>query len=50
MDTNDDVRDGEVAVTLAEIGIAEAVIKNHKGESAPVTCARNTSRKPVDSI
>ena len=50
MDANDDVRDGELSAALAEIGIREAVIKNHKGESIPATCARNTTRKPIDSI
>ena len=50
LDANNDVRDGEVSAALAEIGIAETVIKNHKGESAPDTCSRNTSRKPIDSI
>ena len=50
MDANDDVRNGEVSAALTEIGIMEAIIKNHKGESVPVTCARNTLRKPIDSI
>ena len=50
LDANDDVRDGEVSAALAEIGIEEAVIKNHKGESVPATCARNTQTKPIDSI
>ena len=50
MDTNDNLRDGDVSVALVEIGIEEAVIKNHRGESVPATCARNTQRKPIDSI
>ena len=50
MDANDDVRDGEVSLALAEIGIGEAVIKNHKGVGVLATCARNTMRKPIDSI
>ena len=50
LDANDDVRDGEVSAALAEISIGEAVIKNHKGESVPTTCARNTLRKPIDSF
>ena len=50
MDTNDDVRNSEVSANLAKIGIGEAVIKNHKGESVPATCARNTIRRPIDSI
>ena len=51
MDADDDVRDGDVSAALTEIGIVEAVIKNHKGESVPATCAtRNTQRKPIDSI
>ena len=50
MDANDDVRDSAVLVALAEIGIEEAVIKNHRGESVPATCARNTQRKPIDII
>ena len=50
MDANDDVRDGEVSAALAEIGIGEAVLNNHKGESVPATCARNTLRKPIESI
>ena len=50
MDANDDVRDGAVSAALVEIGIQEAVIKNHKIESVPATCARNTQRRPIDSI
>ena len=50
MDANDDVRDGVVSVALDEISIGEAVIKNHKGESVPATYARNTLKKPIDSI
>ena len=50
MDVNDDVRVGKVSASLTEIGIEEAVIKNHRGESVPATCARNTQRKPIDSI
>ena len=50
LDANDDVRDGEVSAALAEISIGVAVIKNHKGVSVPATCARNTLRKPIDSI
>ena len=50
MDANDDVRDCAVSATLAEIGIEEAVIKNHMGESVPATCTRNTHWKPIDSI
>ena len=50
MDANDDVRDGVMSVALDEIGIGEAVIKNHRGESVPATYARNTLRKPIDSI
>ena len=41
MDANDDVRDGAVSVALVEIGIQEAVIKNHRGESVPSTYVRN---------
>ena len=50
MDVNDDVRDCAVSVALSEIGIQEAVIKNHRGESVPATCARNTQRSPIDSF
>ena len=50
MDANDAVRDGVVSVALDEIGIGEAVIKNHRGESVPATYARNNLRKPIDSI
>ena len=37
MDANYDVRDGVVSVDLDKIGIGEAVINNHKGESVPAT-------------
>ena len=50
MDANDDVKDGAVSVTLAEIEIQETVIKNHRGESIPATCARNSQHRPIDSI
>ena len=49
-DANDDVRDGAVSAALADIGIEEAVIKDHRGESAPAIYARNIQRKSVDSI
>ena len=50
MDANDDVKDGAVSVALADIGIVEAVINNHKGESVPATCACNIQRTPIDSV
>ena len=50
MDTNEDVRDGAVSDALSEVGIVEAIINDHRGESVPATCARNTQRKPIDSI
>ena len=50
MDANDDVRDGKVTKALMEIGMYEAVVSNHGGESVPATCATNKQRKPIDSI
>ena len=47
---NDDVRDGAVSAALADTGILEAVVSNHKRKSVPATCTRNTQRKPIDSI
>ena len=37
MDANDDVRDGDVTKALREVGIFEAVVSNHGGESISVT-------------
>ena len=42
MDANDDVREGAVSAALVEISIEGAIIKNHRGESVPATCTRNT--------
>ena len=50
MDANYDVREGEVTRALWEIGMFEAVVSNHKEKSVPATCAKNTQRKPIDSI
>ena len=50
MDSNDDVRNGSVSAALADIGIKEAVINNHRGESVPATCSKNTQHRPIDSI
>ena len=50
MDSNDDVRDGNISAALANIGIKEGVINNHCGESASTTCAKNKQRKTNDSI
>ena len=50
MDANDDVRDCKVTKALMEIGMYEAVISNHNGESVTATCATNKQRKPIDSI
>ena len=50
MDSNDDVQDGSVSASLADIGIKEAVINNHRGESGYTTCSKNTQCKPIDSI
>ena len=50
MDANDDVRDREVTKVLWKIGMFEAVASNHKEKSVPVTCGKNTQRKPIDSI
>ena len=50
MDANDDVRDGKLTKALWEIGMFEAVVSNHIDKSVPATCAKNTQRKPIDSI
>ena len=50
VDANDDVRDGEVTRALWEVGMFEAVVSNHKDKSGPATCAKNTQRKPINSI
>ena len=50
MDANDDVRDGEIAKALWEVGIFEAVVSNHKEKSVLATCATNTQQIPIDSI
>ena len=50
MDSNDNVRGGSASTALADIGIKEAVINNHQGESVLATCVRNTQRRPIDSI
>ena len=50
MDANDNIRDGKVIKALLEVGILEAVVSNHGGESVPATCATNKQRKPIDSI
>lgn len=50
MDDNDDVRNRSVSAALANIGITEAVINNHKGENVLATCAKNPQSKPIDSI
>ena len=50
MNTNNDVRDGEVTRVLWEIGMFEAVVSNHKDKSERTTCAKNKQRKPIDSI
>ena len=50
MDVDDDVRDREVTRALWEIGMFEAVVSNHIEKSVPATCAKNTQRKPINSI
>ena len=50
MVANDDVRDSAVSTALAEFGFQEAIIKNHREDSVPATCARNTQCRPIDSI
>ena len=50
MNTNDDVHDGSVSTVLADIGITEAVISNHKGKNVPVTCSKNKERKSINNI
>ena len=50
MDANDDVRNGKVTKDLEKIGIDEAVVGNHGGESVPATCTTNKQREPIDSI
>ena len=41
MDANDDIRNGKVTIALLEVGILEAIVSNHGGESVPATCATN---------
>ena len=50
MDSNNDVHDGAVSAALTDIGIEEAVINNHRGESVSVTSSKNKQQKPIDSI
>ena len=50
MDSNEDVRDGKVTKNLEAVGMMEGVISQHKKDSAPATCAKNTNRTPIDSI
>ena len=50
MDANDDIRNDKVTNALLEVGILEAVVSNHGGESVLATCATNKQRKPIDSI
>ena len=50
MDANNDVRNGAVTKALWEIETFEAVFSNHKENSVPATCAKNTQRIPIDSI
>ena len=50
MDANNNVRDGDVTKALREVGMFEAVVRNHGGESIPDTYATNTQRKPINSI
>ena len=42
MNANNNIRDSADSAALAEIGNQEAVIKNHRDESVPATCTRNT--------
>ena len=50
MDSNNNVHDSDVSAALADIGIKEAVINNHCGESVLVTYSKNKQLKPIDSI
>ena len=50
MNANDDDRDGKVTRALWEVGMFEAVVSNHKDKSVFATCAKNTQRKPINSI
>ena len=50
MDANDDVRDEKLTKALLEIGMFEAVVSKHKDRSVPATYAKNTQRKPINSI
>ena len=50
MDANNDVQDSTASKKLASMGIQEAVVSNHKNISVSATCARNTQRKPINSI
>jgi len=51
MDVNEDVRKGFANTQLANIGMFEAIIRNHPTKSIPVTCNKDRiSRRPIDSI
>ena len=51
MDVNEDVRDGFCNNQLANIGMFEAIIRNHPTKSVPATCNKDRiSRRPIDSI
>jgi hypothetical protein len=51
MDANEEVRHGEVHVSLNKAGsLREVILELHKDSSPPATQNRNQSREPIDGF
>ena len=47
MDTNNDVRRGQISKVLEDTGMFEAFVKFYKGKNPPAICATNKNQKKL---
>ena len=50
VDANEDVREGPFHDTMSNLGLRDAVLDLHPGQTPPETCNRNHQRKPIDGL
>ena len=50
IDHNDDVRTGELALKLRNLGLINSILSQHSASSPPATFNRNTTRTPINAL
>ena len=50
IDHNDDVRTGDLALKLCDLGLIDSILTLHSASLPPATFNRNTTHTPIDAL